>query len=118
MMPGNIKQMSIVVVGDEDLVAGMRLGGIGRYFVVPNDPNAREEVRKVMNNLIGDSTVGVIVLQEDYMPYAEKQISQLRNEKRLTPVIIGVPSKTGARADTIEQYKAFIRRFVGFEIQI
>ena len=44
-------------------------------------------------------------------------IEHLRAEKRLTPVFIGVPSKEGARGDTIEQYKAFIRRFVGFEIQ-
>ena len=78
----------------------------------------REEVRKVLSNLINDATVGVIALEEDFMPFAEAAINQLRTEKRLTPVIIGVPSKLGARADTIEQYKAFIRRFVGFEIQI
>ncbi len=118
MMPSNIKQLGIVVVGDEDLVAGMRLGGVGKYVTVRNDPSAREEVRKVMSNIINDATVGVIALQEDYMPFAEAAINQLRLEKRLTPVIIGVPSKLGARADTIEQYKAFIRRFVGFEIQI
>ena len=118
MMPGNIKQMSIVVVGDEDLVAGMRLGGVGKYFVVKNDQNAREEIRKVLSNLTQDATVGVIALEEDYMPFAERTIEQLRAEKRLTPVIIGIPSKLGARADTIEQYKAFIRKFVGFEIQI
>jgi len=118
MMPGNIKQLGIVVVGDEDLVAGMRLGGVGKYFNIKNDQTAREEVRKVLSNLINDNTVGVIALQEDYMPFAEVVINQLRAEKRLNPVIIGVPSKLGARADTIEQYKTFIRRFVGFEIQI
>ena len=118
MMPANIKQLSIVVVGDEDLVAGMRLGGVGKYFTVASGPGAPEEVRKILTGLIADSSVGVIALQEDYMPFAEKIINQLRAEKRLTPIIIGVPSKLGARADTIEQYKAFIRRFVGFEIQL
>jgi vacuolar-type H+-ATPase subunit F/Vma7 len=118
MMPGNVKQLSIVVVGDEDLVAGMRLGGVGKYFTIKNDQNTREEVWKVLPNLVGDSTVGVIALQDNYMPFAQTIIDQLRAEKRLTPVIIGVPSKLGVRADTIEQYKSYIRRFVGFEIQI
>lgn len=118
MMPANIKQLSIVVVGDEDLVAGMRLGGVGKYFTIKNDQNAKEEVWKVLPNLVSDSTVGVIALQDNYMPFAQTIIDQLRAEKRLTPVIIGVPSKLGARADTIEQYKSYIRRFVGFEIQI
>ena len=118
MMPGNVKQLSIVVVGDEDLVAGMRLGGVGKYFTIKNDQNTREEVRKVLSNVVSDSTIGVIALQEDYMPFAQAFIDQLRAEKRLTPVIIGVPSKLGAMADTIEQYKSYIRRFVGFEIQI
>ncbi len=118
MMPANIKQLSIVVVGDEDLVAGMRLGGVGKYFTVENGENTREEVRKILTGLIADSTVGVIALEEDYMPFAQGIIEQLRAEKRLTPVIIGIPSKLGARADTIEQYKSFIRRFVGFDIQI
>ena len=118
MMPANIKQLSIVVVGDEDLVAGMRLGGVGKYFTIKNDQNTREEVRKVLSNVVSDSTIGVIALQEDYMPFAQAFIDQLRAEKRLTPVIIGVPSKLGAMADTIEQYKSYIRRFVGFEIQI
>jgi vacuolar-type H+-ATPase subunit F/Vma7 len=117
MMPANIKQLSIVVVGDEDLVAGMRLGGVGKYFTVENGQNTREEVRKILTGLIADSTIGVIVIQEDFMPFAQSTIENLRAEKRLTPVFIGVPSKLGARADTIEQYKAFIRRFVGFEIQ-
>ena len=117
MMP-NIKQLSIVIVGDEDLVAGMRLAGVGKYFTISNDQTAREEVRKVLSSLINDVSVGVIALQEDFMPFAEAIINQLRAEKRLTPVIIGVPSKQGAKADAIEQYKAFIRRFVGFEIQI
>jgi vacuolar-type H+-ATPase subunit F/Vma7 len=118
MMPGNIKQLSIIIIGDEDLVAGMRLGGVGKYFTVENGPNSREEVRKILTGLITDSTIGVIAIQEDFMPFAQGIIEQLRAEKRLTPVIIGVPSKLGARADTIEQYKSFIRRFVGFEIQI
>jgi vacuolar-type H+-ATPase subunit F/Vma7 len=74
-------------------------------------------VRKILSPLVTDSTVGVIVIQDDYMPFAQSSIEQLRAEKRLTPVFIAVPSKQGARADTIEQYKSFIRRFVGFEIQ-
>lgn len=118
MMPGNIKQLSIVIIGDEDLVAGMRLAGVGKYFTIKNDQNVREEVRKVLFNLTNDNTVGVIALQEDYMSFAQGIIDQLRAQKRLTPVIIGVPSKQGARADTIEQYKSYIRRFVGFEIQL
>jgi vacuolar-type H+-ATPase subunit F/Vma7 len=118
MMPPNLKQLSIVVIGDEDLVAGMRLGGIGKYFTVKNDQTAREEVRKILANLIEDASVGVIVLQEDFMSFAQTVIERLRTEKRLTPVFIGVPSKEGARGDTIEQYKSFIRKFVGFEIQL
>jgi vacuolar-type H+-ATPase subunit F/Vma7 len=117
MMP--IKEMNIAVVGDEELVSGMRLAGVSRYHVVSGGDNTGEDVRQVLDSLVNDPEVGVIVMVEDYMPYAESIIKKLREEKRLTPVIIEVPSKYGTKhEDVTAYYRSFIRRFVGFDIQI
>jgi len=113
-------QMGIVVIGDEDLVSGMRLAGVSRYYTVDEkDKDARETVRKTILSLIGEPDVGVIALQEDFSPFIQDIIKNLRDEKRVIPIIVEVPSKYGANLeDIIARYKSYIRRFVGFEIQI
>jgi vacuolar-type H+-ATPase subunit F/Vma7 len=113
-----LKHLSIAVIGNEDLVKGLRLVGISKYYVI-DEQNAGEAVRVALNDLLDQPDIGIIVIMEDYVSHAEDLLTQIRESKRLTPVIIEVPSKDGAKQDTVsEYYKAYIRKFIGFDISI
>jgi len=114
-----VRQMGIAVIGDEDLVNGMRLAGIDRYHLIPGGPEAGPEVGRAMAELIAEPDIGVIVMLEDYAKYVTDLLAQIRKGRRLTPVVVEVPSKGGtAYGDAREYYKAYIRSFIGFDVEI
>ncbi len=117
MMP--IKQTGVAVIGDEDLVSGMRLAGISRYHLIKDGSDASKEVRQALSNLIGEPDVSVIVIPEDYAEYVSDLLAQVREGKKITPVIVEVPSKHGTKyGDARAYYKAYIRKFIGFNVEI
>lgn len=117
MMP--VGHLEIAIVGDEDLVNMMRLAGIRKYRQIGSEGNVGEDVRNVLTELIDDAEVSVIAIQEDYVDYVRDLIIRVQEAKSLTPVIVEVPSKHGTKyPNAAEYYKAFVSKFVGFEIQI
>ncbi len=117
MMP--VGHLNIAVVGDEDLVNMLRLAGISRYHLIEEGGNTSDDVRNTLTELIADSGVSVIAIQEDYAVFVQDLIAQVQEGKSLTPVIVEVPSKRGTKyPDAARYYKAFVSKFVGFEIQL
>jgi vacuolar-type H+-ATPase subunit F/Vma7 len=115
----SIKHLTIAVIGDEDLVNGLRLAGMSRYHVIKDNHDTAEEVRQVLTELIGEPEIGIIAIQEDYTRYVEDLMTQVQEGKSLTPVIIEVPSKYGTKHEDVTQYyKAYIRKFIGFDVEI
>ncbi len=115
----SIRHLSIAVIGDEDLVSGLRLAGVSRYYVIKGNHDAAEEVRQALTELIGKPEIGIIAIQEDYSQYVKDLMTQVQEGKDLTPVIIEVPSKYGTKhEDIIEYYRAYIRKFIGFDVEI
>jgi len=113
-----IKQLTLAVIGDEDLVNALRLAGVSRYYVIKGQ-DAREEVRQALTKLTGEPEVGIIVLQEGYTEYVADLVKQVQEGEKLTPVIIEVPSKHGTKyGDVAEYYRGYIRRSIGFDIKI
>ena len=113
-----LKHMAIAVIGDEDLVSAMRLAGVSRYHLISGE-NVAEEVRQALNGLIAEPDIGVIALAEDYVPYVEDLLARVKEGRKSTPVIIEVPSKYGAGGQDVKAYyKAYIRKFIGFDIEI
>ena len=88
-----IKQLGVAVIGDEDLVSGMRLAGVSRYHLIKGDRDTGEEVRQALSELIAEPDVGVIVVMEDYTGYVGDLLTQVKEGKKMTPVIVEVPSK-------------------------
>lgn len=114
-----IRHLDIAVIGDEDLVNGLRLAGVRRYHIVKNDHDIAEEVRKALTEMMDEPNVGVIVILEDYMKHVEDLMAQVKERRVLPPIIIEVPSKYGTRyKDITKYYKSYIRKFIGFEIEI
>lgn len=117
MMP--VRHLDIAVIGDEDLVSGLRLGGVSRSYVIKGDQDIQGSVRKALSELIDDPDAGIVVMQEDYAEYVGDMLTRVRESKMMTPVIIEVPSKLGTKyGDIKEYYKAFIRKAVGFGVEI
>ncbi len=115
----SIKHLSIAVIGDEDLVSALRLAGVSRYHIIKGNHEVAEDVRKALTELISEAEVGIIAIQEDYAQYVEDLMTQVKEGKSLTPVIIEVPSKYGTKyEDVTEYYKVYIRKFIGFNIEI
>jgi len=112
-----IKQLDIAVIGDEDLVNGLRLAGVHHYCKIEDDTG--EEVRRALIEFMDEPDIGIIVILEDYMKYIEGLIAQAREKKVSPPLVIEVPSKYGTRYDDVAKYyKAYIRKFIGFNIEI
>jgi vacuolar-type H+-ATPase subunit F/Vma7 len=117
MMP--IEHSNIAIIGNEDLVNMLRLAGVKRNYVIEDNNSAEEDVRKALGELIDELDVSIVAIQEDYVKYVEDLIAQVAKGSRLTPVIIEVPSKYGTKyPDVAEYYKAFVRKYVGFDIEI
>jgi len=113
----NIRQLEIAAVGDEDLVSGLRLAGVRRYRIVTEGD--KEEVRQALTELLDEPSVGIIVILEDYMRYVVDWVAQAQERKTSPPVVIEVPSKYGTRyKDVTQYYKAYIRKFIGFDIEV
>ena len=112
-----IRQLEIAVIGDEDLVSGLRLAGVRRYRVVSGDD--KEEVRQAITEFIDEPSIGIIVIPEDYVKYVEDLVAEANEKKASPPVVIEVPSKYGTRyKDVTQYYKAYIRKFIGFDIEL
>lgn len=114
----DIRHLGIAVIGDEDLVNGLRLAGVSRYHVI-EDGSSAEEVRKAISEELTEPDVGIIVILEDYAKHVEDLVAQVQEKKVSPPVVIEVPSKYGTRHEDVAQYyKAYIRKFIGFDIEI
>ena len=114
-----LKQLDVAVVGDAELVNALRLAGGNRYYMIKDDNDARENVRSALAELLADREVGIVMLLEDYVKYAEDLLAQARKGRAITPVIVEVPSKFGTKyPDVRDYYRAAIRQSVGFEVEI
>ena len=114
-----LQRLQIAVIGDQDLVSAMRLAGLTRFKEIGAGANKRTEVRESVAGLIEGREVGIIAIQEDYAGFVEDMIARLKEAKALVPVFVVVPSKTGSgSADVTGYYRAYIRKFIGFEIEL
>ena len=112
-----IRHVGIAVIGDEDLVSGLRLAGVRHYRVVKED--AADEIRQALTKFMDDPDISIIVILEDYAKHVEDLIAPDREEKDSPTVVIEVPSRRGTRyEDVAKYYKSYIRKFIGFEIEI
>jgi vacuolar-type H+-ATPase subunit F/Vma7 len=111
--------LRLAVIGDEDLVNGLRLAGVSRYYVIPDNDSSAEEVRNAFSDLMQDAGVGIIALQEEYIVHVQDLIVKIKDSKRLTPIIVEVPSRYGTcYGDVCTYYKDYVRAFTGFAVEI
>ena len=116
MMP--FDHLELAVIGDKDLVNGLRLAGVSRCYPV-REHDIREDVRKTLSALLDEPEVGMVVIPEEYVNHVEDLLAQAREGKKMTPIIIEIPSRRGMEYEAVrEYYKAFIRKFIGFALEM
>jgi len=114
----DVKHLGIAVIGDEDLVNGLRLAGVSRYHVI-EDGTSAEEVRKAVGEELAETGVAIIVILEDYARHVDDLLARIQEKRVSPPVVIEVPSRYGTRYEDVSRYyKAYIRKFIGFDIEI
>lgn len=87
--------------------------------MIKGDHDTCEDVRKALGELIDEPGIGIIVILEDYVEYVKDLLTQVREGRRMIPVIIEVPPKFGTKyKDVVGHYKKFIRESIGFDIEI
>ena len=112
------KHLELAVIGDEDLVNGLRLAGVSTCHTV-REHDTRQDVRETLSALLGEPDVGVVVILEDYVNYVDDLLAQAREGKKMTPVIIAVPSRRGMEYEAVrEYYQALVRKFIGFALEM
>jgi len=118
-MTQQFPNLKIVAVGDEEMVSGLRLSGVTDYRIINESETAREDTRTALTEVIAEAGVGIIAVQEEHAAYAEDIINKVKEAKSLTPIIIEVPSKNGTRyEDVAGYYRAYVREYTGFEVEI
>jgi vacuolar-type H+-ATPase subunit F/Vma7 len=111
----------IAVIGDENLVNGFKLAGVDYCFIIDAADNAAvgDAVNKNLKSLIEDNTVSIIVILEDYARHARELLTQIRESKRISPVIIELPSISQFDPEQVKKYyKELAGKFIGRELYI
>ena len=92
---------------------------MSRYYLIEGEGDIAAEVKKALTELVDSTETAVIILQEDYVEYVETMVNNIRGSKQPIPVIIEVPSKYGTKyPDVKSYYKAYIRKFIGFDVEL
>jgi vacuolar-type H+-ATPase subunit F/Vma7 len=110
-------EKQIAILADPELVDAMRLAGIRRTRALRAHGGAAAAIGETLREWLATDEIGVIIIGADHAALARELISGLRRGKRISPVIIEVPSRDGAwQADAVQYYQRLGREFLGLEI--
>ena len=115
----DLKNNEIAVIGGRELVTGLRLAGMSRFYLIEGEAGVSAEVKKALSELVDGGETAIIVIQEEYVEHAQDMVNHFRGSRNAIPVIIEVPSKYGTKyPDVKSYYKAYIRKFIGFDVEL
>ena len=115
----SLQNLDVAIVGKEDQVTLMRLAGVEKYQVIEGDHDIREKVRETLRGFINDTSIGIIMIPEDWKGYVNDILKQIGERKQITPIIIEIPSKFATeKEDVREFYKSYTKKLLGFSIEI
>ena len=111
--------LNIAVIGDDDLVNGMRFAGLSRYATISSHGQECDEVTKALSEFLDDSEIGLIGIQEKYVQFVRGLVDSINANNRTTPVIIELPSRCAESPDDAAKfYDSYAKNCIGFGIQI
>lgn len=104
----------VVAVTDPETADGFNLTPVETHAVQDT-----EEARKLIKDLLNDDTVGVLIVNEDFMEQLDER-TRKQIDRVYRPVVVPVPAKKTIHiSDTRRDYLAsLIRLAVGFDIKL
>jgi vacuolar-type H+-ATPase subunit F/Vma7 len=97
----------------------MRLAGVEKYKVIEEGQHLNEKVREAFRGFMKDPSIGIIVIPEDWTGYVEDLRKEILERKKITPVIIEIPSRFQREKEDVKQYyQSYTKRLLGFTIEI
>ena len=93
--------MKMFLISDNvDTCTGMRLAGVDGIVV-----HEREELSRTLENVMTDSTIGIVLLTEKFGREFPEIIDEIRLNRKM-PLIVEIPDRhgTGRRKDFITSY--------------
>ncbi len=115
----SLQNLDIAVIGNEDQVILMQLAGVEKYRVIEGESDIREKVREALREFVNDTSIGIIMIPENFRDYVDDILKYISESKKITPIIIEIPSKfTTEKEDVREFYKSYMKKLLGFSIEI
>jgi len=103
--------LKIIVLGDEDTVAGFKLAGVNEGYVVKTS----REVEEVVTKALKDEEVAIIVATEEAIDLAPQAFQSIYTRPR--PAIVEIPTKMGSKRK-VDPIRELIRRAIGVEVRV
>jgi len=114
------EKIDIAIIGNRDQTALMRLAGVEKCRIIEEDgENINEKVREALMDLSGDSSVGIIMVPEEWTGGVADTLKYIRQSKKRTAIVIEIPSgfKTEEQ-DVRGYYKTYTKKLIGFNVNI
>lgn len=99
----------IAVIVDHDSILGFKAVGVTAFPVT--EP---EQTKAVLKSLVGDETYQVVFITEQAAAAAKETVDDLR--KRMTPILVPIPSSQGSLGLGMEQIRRNVEKAVGADI--
>lgn len=115
----SLQNLDIAVIGNKDQVILMQLAGIEKYRVIEDESDIREKVREALREFVNDTSIGIIMIPENLRDYVDDILKHIGESKQITPVIIEIPSKFATEKEDVKEfYKSYMKKLLGFSIEI
>ncbi|MEM4255013.1 MAG: V-type ATP synthase subunit F [Candidatus Norongarragalinales archaeon] len=102
--------MEIAAVGFPEVLVGYKLAGI-RITAECDSQNADSK----LNALMDDEKVGLVILDEDLIPFLALKTKK-RLEASTKPIVISIPGKSGKTQAGGESISAMVKRAIGVDL--
>ncbi len=114
------EKIDIAIIGTRDQTALMRIAGVEKCRVIKEDAeDINKEVRDALMDLSEDTSVGIIMVPEEWTSGAADTLKHIRQSKKRTAIVIEIPSgfRTEER-DVKGYYKTYTKKLIGFNVNI
>ncbi len=103
----------IAAIGDIETATGFALAGVSYTHVHVE----KEETLAKLDEFFADESMGLVIITHPVVDELGFEFKQRMRTKRLFPIVLKIPDKTGAVPKVDELYE-LIRRTVGAEIVV
>ncbi|MFH1820814.1 MAG: V-type ATP synthase subunit F [Methanobacteriota archaeon] len=101
----------IAAVGDRDTVTGLALAGATYTYI----HEKKDDTITKLNEFLAKEEIGLILLTHRVVEELGLEFRELMRGKRLLPLVLKIPDKTGY-APKVDELREIIKRTVGAEI--